>query len=463
MKLLRQSITTYLLITLSAVILCLFSLNAYLGFSSSAEQIEEVFDAELAQMARVIQSLLSARNTSGTLEYKDETILDMSFDDEEYNEFGHEYERKLAIQAWDQNGELILANHLLESKALSDVKLGYAKLTDGSSEWRTFALIDPVDKLTIRVAHSQSVSGELARQIALLTILPGLAASPLLLLLAAAIIRRGMNPLHSLSKAISHRHYNDLTPINESGIPKELEHVVAELNLLFQRVSKSYDREKSFISDAAHELRTPLAIAKVHMQNLRQITKEQEVKAYTDKALSGIERLRHLVQQLLELSRAEAIADTVPKLEAVKLNSLIENLCDDIQVLTANEQHVCDLKLEGEAHVSMQAHEADILFRNLIDNAFRYSPIGSTISIRLNPTSLTIENEAEDLDEIDIESLFKPFTRGNNKSREGSGLGLSLCRVLCERYGFELKLSAHKQGVHEPSVMQTVLSWKNSA
>jgi two-component system sensor histidine kinase QseC len=462
MKLLRQSITAYLLVTISAVILSLLTLNAYLGFSSSEEQIEEVFDAELAQMARVIQSLMSNRDTSHSLEYQDEAVLDMSFDDEEYNQFGHEYERKLAIQVWNRDGKLILANHLLEAQAFSQVSLGYDNFTDGDIEWRSFALYSPADHITIRIAHSESVSGELASEISLLTILPGLLASPLLLLFAAIIIRRGMNPLHDLSKAISHRHYNDLTPLDERGIPKELSHVVAELNLLFLRVSKSYEREKGFISDAAHELRTPLAIAKVHIQNLQQISQEKEVKQYAGKALSGIERLRHLVQQLLELSRAEANAETAPALRAIPLDRLITNLCDDIQIVNKKQNHHCTKRINTDAKILMQPHEADILFRNLIDNAFRYSPANSAITIELKHDSLLIENEGEHLEGVNIEKLFKPFTRGNFQSKEGSGLGLSLCRVLCERYGFKLELNATKQGIDQPYLVQTVLSWKNA-
>lgn len=462
MKLLKQSITTYLLITLSAMILGLLSINAYLGFSSSEEQIQEVFDAELAQMARVVQSLMSGRDTTRTLEYRDETVLGMTFNDEEYNQFGHEYERKLSIQVWDRDGKLLLANHLLDQKEFSEVRLGYARFTEGDIEWRSFALLDPADQLTIRVAHSESVSGELANQIALLTILPGLLAIPLLLFFAAIIIRRGMDPLRRLSKAIALRHYNDLTPLEATKIPNELMPVVSELNLLFMRVNKSYEREKGFISDAAHELRTPLAIAKVHMQNLRQITKEPEVKAYAEKALLGIERLRHLVQQLLELSRAEADAEATPKLEAINLDLLVSSLCEDTKVINPYRNQSFDLHKSKQALVLMHTHEADILFRNLIDNAFRYSPIESTVTIHLSPTSLIIKNEAENLEDIDLESLFKPFTRGNNL-KEGSGLGLSLCRALCERYGFTLELSTDKQSKNSPLIMQTTLSWKNAA
>lgn len=441
----KHSITRFLLYSIFAIILLGWVVSAALNFHDSKEQIAEIFDAELAQMSRVLQALISAdlssspSKTPSQFEYLDQEVLKYAFEDEEYSAIGHEYERKIAIQVWNRDGELILANHLPLPNDFSRLIAGYTNLEFSGYGWRSFTLIDSNNGLRIRVAQREDVRTELTGEIARHSIIPGILIVPLILLLTVFAIRRGLAPLHAISTELKERDYNNLAPIETQDTPLELRAMVNELNKLFRRSSASYAREKRFTADAAHELRTPLSIAKVHLQNLQQISQEENVRSYVGKALRGIERLIHLVQQLLILSRLEAEQASELK-QPVSLTHLVHEVVSEAQD-NPNYKHL-SWHLAMDQEVTLSATETDIrvLLRNLIDNACRYASPDTTISVALNPDELRLFNLAPALKEEDIPALFERFKRGAGQKIEGSGLGLAICQQIAQRYALALTL-----------------------
>ena len=453
----NRSIRRYLLSSIFAIIVIGWSASAALNFLDAKEQVAELFDAELAQMSRVLQSLIIAnrRNNqpfittsdqNAALPYFDQEVLAQHFDDEEFNDSGHEYERKIAFQIWSINGQLILANHIAIPQQFDSLASGYGSLQTEGVSWRSFTLNDRDNGMIVRVAQRADVRDELTQEIAMHNIVPGLLITPLILLICGFAIRRGLNPLTDISTQLKNRDYNTLSPLSSSDTPQELQQLVSELNQLFLRVSESYQREKRFTSDAAHELRTPLSIAKVHLQNVQQVSKDETVQAYVEKALKGIERLIHLVSQLLTLSRLESVETRLN--DALLLNSLLNDIQSELSELPENKSITVNKRYTEKVNLHGSETELRILLRNLFDNAFRYADKNSDIDVSLNPHELRIFNQCAPGNLItgSTESLFERFKRGTQTQAEGSGLGLAICQQICERYGYQLTLTVLQEG-----------------
>ncbi len=456
-----SSIKRFLLLAISGLIIVAWIVGAYSNFLESREQVEELFDAELAQMSRMIQSMIHERYQHAepgfdTLEYHDEALSSLAFDDdeEEYNEWGHKYERKLAFRVWDKNGQLILENHAGLPTRFDTLKAGFSDTVGNHFDWRSFTLHDPQFEFWVHVAQREDVRTELTEEIALHSALPGLLLVPLVLVIIAWTVARGLAPLNKISRELKSRDYNNLSRLDSQAYPVELKHLVGELNSLFERVDESYERERRFTADAAHELRTPLSIAKVHLQNILQISQNEQVKDFVLKALSGNERLIHLVQQLLILSRLDAGIDA-SDIQPLNLSKLCESLCEEIE---SNNEYSTHIRPDLPSKAELFANESSltILIRNLLDNACRYGSPDTPVEVILSEHSLTIRNHCEPLEASLLSSLTERFTRGKQQGASGSGLGLSICQRICEVYGYHLQLRNRDDGVRG---FETTVVW----
>jgi two-component system sensor histidine kinase QseC len=442
------SIRRYLLWSLATIILLGWSLSALFNFLHSREQIEELFDAELAQMSRVLQALTADHLTSDPtrLDYQDQQVLAEPFGERESSILGHDYERKLAFQVWSAEGRLLLANHLPLPTDFASVQQGYRMLSLDRHDWYTFSLFDSRHRLWFRVAQRDDVRSELTAEIAWAATLPGLILAPLLLLISALAIGRGLAPLQRISDELKNRDYQNLDPIPPEQYPVELRQPVCELNQLFRRVTESHARERRFTADAAHELRTPLSISKVHLQNVEQLTEDPKVRAYVHAALTGINRLIHLVQQLLTLSRIDAgLEDNT--IRPVDLVGVIRDETEALSVLP--EFRSCRFRFElPEQHVLHISEAAlHIILRNLLDNACRYATHSPEVELSVGAHALLIRNQCAPIADEERDHLFERFKRGQDNKSQGSGLGLAICRELCERSGLTLALRNRDDGV----------------
>jgi two-component system sensor histidine kinase QseC len=444
-----SSIKRFLLIAIISLISIVWSISALLNFHESQEQVEELFDAELAQMTRILQAVMvanikfSASGLPKSIDYLDKKILGDAFGHQDYNELGHKYEKKLAFQVWDRAGKLFFENHIDLPKSFDLLQRGYQTLPSDEVFWRSFTLEDEDYGFWVKVSQREDVRTELTNEIAWNTTWPNLVVVPFLLIILGWVINRGLLPLKTISNELKGRGYQNLTGLNEADYPTELKHMVFELNGLFQRVSAASERERRFTADAAHELRTPLAISKVHLQNILQISKSSQVIEFVQKALSGIERLIHMVQQLLILSRLDAQQEG----EGLALVD-VRRLCDELvtEVSQTNELASRGIQLTGENKPNWVANETQlrILVRNLLDNACRYSELGSSVEIEFDDGVLLIRNGCQNLAPEELTHILERFKRGKT-NQQGSGLGLSICQQICQQNGYELKI-ANRQG-----------------
>jgi len=443
-----SSIKKFLLIAIISLISLVWGISAALNFHESQEQVEELFDAELAQMGRILQTVIAAslkqdsQTVTPRLNYLDEQLLSKVFGHEEYDDFGHKYEKKLAFQMWNSQGELFFENHSSLPQEFSLVQRGYQTLLQNDLNWRSFTLQDEALGFWIRVAQREDVRTELTNEIAWNTTWPTLVIVPFLIIVLGWIIQRGLEPLRTISSELKGRSYQNLSQLNKADYPLELKRMVAELNNLFLRVSEASERERRFTADAAHELRTPLAIAKVHLQNVKQISDSAQITDFVDKALLGIERLIHMVKQLLILSRLDAGQDAeVSKDICVNdvCNELIHEVCQNLGFDAS-----C-AKLQSHEECTWHTNETllRILIRNLLDNACRYASVNTLVECILSKEKMVIQNVCPRMSEDALAHILERFKRGKT-NQQGSGLGLSICQQICKQNAYQLTIANRK-------------------
>ncbi len=289
-------------------------------------------------------------------------------------------------------------------------------------------------ELRILVASDDSAHHRTLRTVALFIALFGSGGVFLTVAILHSVVRSGLKPLELLSadvQRIDVQHLAQRLPVG--GLPTELQGVAAKLNELLERLEVSFAREKRFTSDAAHELRTPLAELRA-MTELGARWPEEFTADHGREMLAVLDELGRLLDTLSLLARAEG--GSVPGFEAVDLVSGLEESVARCRDEASARRLTFDLSVEDGPF------RCDpVLWRtivgNLVGNAVAYAPEGGEIRVEASPRHLAVENEAPDLDESDLSHLFERFWRksASRTAKEHSGLGLSVVRAAVESLG----------------------------
>lgn len=454
-----HSIRRYLLTTLLLSACLVAALVTALSYQRASHEVAELFDAELAQMARVLRSLLDQQlqsthltNLQYTLRYQPfverRPYAEQSGDDDEANLWGHKYEKKLAFHIWNADGEeLISSQTVTESLGFSKTP-GFAFQSLGDSPWRTFTLQDEEHRLWIKVGQRMDVRQELINEIVLTHSLPSVLLMPLMGLLIWLIIGRGLKPLNRLSDQIQQREANNLQAIDTAALPREILPVVDATNSLMNKLQAALAREKEFTADAAHELRTPLAAIKIHAQNLQQATEDPLYARTLESILEGIDRMTHVVEQLLTLSRLEH--QPLQSHEARLLAPLIRDICAEQSPLIQQKNQQLSVNIDEQTAVKGDRMALTVLLRNLLSNAIRYTHEGGELRIELEPGDakrgprLSVCDNGPGIADSDKQRVLQRFFRGQQNQVSGTGLGLAIVQEICQQHDAELKLADNK-------------------
>ncbi len=321
--------------------------------------------------------------------------------------------------------------------------LGWSDLTVQNERWRVYAL--PTETSIIQVAQPWAVRERLAREAALRVIVPLLLLLPLMAAAAAWIIARAMRPLKSITTQIEHRDIHSLSPVAAADLPAEVSPLVEELNRLLVRLAAAFASQRDFVADAAHELRSPLTALSLHLQLVERARDDTERTVATGRLRAAIDRATHLVSQLLTLARNEPAG--VPMNAApVALGAIAGDVVGDLQPLAQQRRIRIELDAPGELAVRADAEALRILVRNLLDNALRYSPEESTVSVRAlrNPGGqavLEVADQGPGIAPSDRLRAFARFYRAPDASEGGSGLGLAIVKAIAERHGAQVALA----------------------
>jgi two-component system sensor histidine kinase TctE len=290
------------------------------------------------------------------------------------------------------------------------------------------------ETFTVLAGETMVKRNALVREILLGMLLPEM----LLIVVSLGVVwfgvRSGLKPLASLREELAGRSQADLRPVT-TDVPEEIQPVVNEINELLNRLGHSLDAQRHFISDAAHQLRTPIAALQAQVEATL-----AESEPSTHRQLQGIlaaaHRLSHLVEQMLMLARAQpSLAKTQPR---VLLEEVVQAAAADwLPVAIANGIDL-GFELSPCATYGNSLLLQEVL-ANLIDNALRHTPRGGSVTVRCGASDdaawLVVEDSGSGIPEADREKVFERFYQSSGGISRGSGLGLAIVREIARQHG----------------------------
>ncbi|MDT8283664.1 MAG: histidine kinase dimerization/phospho-acceptor domain-containing protein, partial [Gammaproteobacteria bacterium] len=309
-----MSLRRQLLFRVIVVSILLVGSAAWFGYKDVGLETRELFDGQLARSARLILSLAQAQSGesgfSRIQKYLDEnglSIMYIDFDESEddMSESGQPYETKLAFQIWDNVGNLLVKsyNAPLEPMASENNGFSYSDIDDFS--WRTFTMFSRNGQYRCITAERIDVRNDLIGKISQDLFYLFIILVPALALLMYLSIDHGLKPLQRLASQIDNRSGDNLDFISNDYRFSEMVTIKNALNHLLRRLKETLAREKRITSDAAHELRTPLAAIRLHTELAKTAKNQQQKNESLDHIIQSVDRTTHLVEQLLTLARLE--------------------------------------------------------------------------------------------------------------------------------------------------------------
>lgn len=266
-------------------------------------------------------------------------------------------------------------------------------------------------------------------------------------LLALWGIRRGLLPLqHLASQAarVSAQRW-EFQPPSDAKLVAELKPLTDAMQTMLHRLQQSFEQQREFLGNAAHELKTPVAILKSTIQSLLQKPRTlSEYQAGLSQSLEDVERLENLLHWMLRLARAEqwAYGTLDRKLEPVDIASTCEGAIEGLRRLATARHANIQLSAEDDVLCRADPEDLELVWINLLENAVRYSPYGTQVTMKIGRTDhrarVVVEDQGPGIPPEELPRIFERFHRGEssrNRETGGFGLGLAIARALVEAYG----------------------------
>ncbi|MEN3752663.1 two-component system sensor histidine kinase PmrB [Mangrovibacter yixingensis] len=278
-------------------------------------------------------------------------------------------------------------------------------------------------------ARNQHVEKEIHEAIASLLV-PSLVMVGFTLFFSFLAVTWIIQPLNKLSRSLVNRSADNLSPLPMFSGMEEMVAVTTALNQLLSRLESTIQQERLFTADAAHELRTPLAGIRLHLELMAQSGNKQ-----ADSLIQRLDQLMHVIEQLLMLSRAGQALASGHYDTHQWWKDIIEPLQEEMTEMA--ERHNQRIIWPEDRSLSVQGDPVllRLLLRNLLENAWRYSPQGSCIEVRLceedNGAHLQVLDEGPGIDEAHRKTITEPFRRLDQRYG-GSGLGLNIVRRIVQ-------------------------------
>lgn len=295
---------------------------------------------------------------------------------------------------------------------------------------------------TIVVAQLTEQRDEIAFNSSTLTLIPLLILLPLLLLIIGILIRHIFKPLRQLSKDIEQRDEENLVAISDTNLPSEIKPFIAAINQLLHRVQTSLNTQKSFITNAAHELRSPITALSLQAEHLANADMSPQAGERLSTLRLGLRRTQALLEQLLTFARVQA--NTASTNVPISVHAAFKHVLEDLLPLA--EQKNIDLGVVGDADFSLpiQAFDLNILLKNLVENALRYTLENGRVDLSVFLENQQIVIQVEDtgvgIAQDERERVFDPFYRILGNPVAGSGLGLSIVKTIVDSIGAQIRL-----------------------
>lgn len=418
----------------SGLLLAWFAANAV----SLAMALHELNESADSQMSDLAQSLPYIEPEKAVLLPKVKKSLGKGHT-------GFAEDKQNGISVWNADGRLLLSDK--RGKEIPFRKI--SGFTDIGKPWQEKSLRviyyhDGKTGQTVAVAQPWRNRLEILWNIVWAHLAASLLVLPLMVLLLHLAVKRSIYPLKELASELSERRADNLAPVSRA-VPQETQTLVDALNRLFARVQTSIEREQRFTSDAAHELRSPLAALKVQAEVLA-LSDTAEQPYHLQQIQQSLNRAEHLINQLLTLARLDpeqGLKNTAP----INWESLSSQVLQNTN-LSAREKRI-RLKREFLAEPPLlQGDDAllQLMLRNLLDNAVRYSPENSEVGLYFHADRIEVRDQGTGIAPEHLSRIKERFYRPAGQNAQGSGLGLSIAEYIAKLHGLTLKLENRDGG-----------------
>lgn len=434
----KMSLRLRLIISFLIVSTCVWTAAAVISWQESRDQIDEFFDTYQLLLARQL-STADWTNLTADMQKKSNRLIENVDDD------GEEEDEALGFAVFNRRGEMIFNDdengrdfiYTPEASGFVNQKIGRKK-----DMWRIFWLTSADKNFTIAVGQELEFRDDAALELVEETLLPWLVGLSVLLLAVIWMVSRELRPLRRIADELSERDSDNLHPLSLSGQASEILPLIKAINTQFSRIEQMLQRERGFISDSAHELRSPLTALKVQLE-VAQLADDDAAARHQalQKLNQGIDRSTRLVEQLLALSRldsAAAAANDEPLDWPALVNAAVN------EQLPAAEEKKINIKTSTDGSAPTTCGQAllwALLLRNLLDNAVRYSPEEAQISIELKDETLSVTNSNTVVAAEYLPRLKERFFRPAGQKSTGSGLGLSIVERIAELHRCRVALT----------------------
>ena len=337
---------------------------------------------------------------------------------------------------------------LVRSADAPDVPLseidGFSERQWNGELWRFYSRWDESLHCQVQVAQRHDVRYRMAEDASWQMLAPLLAGLPLLALAIWLAVGSALRPLRAVTREVETRRHAVLDPLEVRHPPQEVAPLIDALNELFARIRHALDNERQFTANAAHELRTPLAALKTQAQvALRADLAESRNSALTH-VIEGVDRMTRMTGQLLTLARLDP-DNTALEWQPVDLHAVATQLVGQLTAAATARSIRLTVAGESGARIEGNAELLQVLLRNLIDNAIRYTPPGGSVTIsieaRHDHVQLAVSDSGPGIPEAERERALHRFERLGNSRSEGSGLGLSIVARIAELHRASLALT----------------------
>ncbi|MEH6414673.1 ATP-binding protein [Pseudomonas sp. CGJS7] len=347
-------------------------------------------------------------------------------------------DRKMSFQVWAQGRNVVYSPAAPLEPLNPQFKDGFARRVINGERWQVYTLTDTSRGLIVQVGRSkqmaiQELQGWIVGSL--------LAAALILVLFGLAtwkVIGRSLRPITALRETLQRRPPLDLTPLPTQALPAEFRPLVDAFNNQLERVDAAVQHERRFISDAAHELRTPLAVLSTHAELALRASTLEEKNAALLRLNAGVQRSARLSEQLLDLARLDAGEESV-RLAPLDLSDLIVLVIRDFETLARERRQRISLRA-GPARLLGDVDQLGILLRNLIDNAVRHAGAEGQVAVSCaaqddGAVVLRVADNGCGVSPEDCERIFDRFYRAPGGQEGGSGIGLSLVARIAQTHG----------------------------
>ena len=441
----KMSMRRQLLLGILLPLLILVGINAWSLYQEALNASDIAYDRSLLASAKTISEQLDV------VGYDNDAQIRALVPYAATEAFESDNQSRLYYKVSHLNGTMVSGfSELPVWKGQIPAKPAYAALVDfyndtyQGEEIRVATLLQPVVSekgramAVIQVAETLELRHTLARELLIGTLWRQALLLGIIALVVVSVVQRATQPVRKLSEHLENRSEHDLAPLAYDAAPQEIQPLILATNHVMQKLQSLLAQQKGFVRDAAHQLRTPLAVLKLQVQSAQRGDTPNE-QSLQDIALT-IDRATQLINQMLALAKVEQLnASTQPTWTDFSLVAREVALELAPLMVVKNLDFEIDTEISGVLAPDWMLRE---LTRNLLSNAIRHSPQEGRLKLDLRPYGETVRfslrDEGPGLSDDLQRRLFQPFATGD--TRQGSGLGLSICLGIVQSLHGEIKL-----------------------